>query len=196
MPGDAHSPPRAIFSCASGIFWLRWLKYSGTLHKIKLQAAMARSKSRSSYVVRFSGIHGNGVFSKELIRKGTRIIEYRGIRSTIDVEREKPVNDPQNPHHTFLFELSDGTAIEAGISGNAARWINHGCAPNCEAIEEDGRVFIYARRTIRAGEEFTYDYRLSIPGRISQRTRQAYACYCGANACRGSMLMEPSSTNR
>jgi len=153
---------------------------------------MIRTKSSPSYVVRFSRIHGNGVFAKVLIRKGTRIIEYRGLRSTIDAEREKPANDPQNPHHTFLFELSDGTAIEAGKSGNAARWINHGCAPNCEAIEEDGRVFIYALRTIRLGEELTYDYRLSIPGRISQRTRQAYACYCGAKTCRGSLL-EPSS---
>jgi hypothetical protein len=152
---------------------------------------MVRSKSRS-YVVRSSGIHGNGVFAKELIRKGSRIIEYRGFRSTIAAERRKPVGDPKNPHHTFLFELSDGRAIEGGVAGNAARWINHGCDPNCEAIEDDGRVFIHATRTIRPGDELTYDYRLGIPGRISERTRQAYACHCGAKTCRGSMLMESS----
>jgi SET domain-containing protein len=158
---------------------------------------MATAKSRSScYVVRSSGIHGMGVFAKELIRKGTRIIEYRGMRSTIDVERARPVNDPENPHHTFLFELSDGTAIEAGVRGNSARWINHGCAPNCEAIEEDGRIYVHAKRTIRAGEELTYDYRLDVPGRITKRMRQVYACLCGARTCRGSMLLEPSSASR
>lgn len=150
-------------------------------------------KIKLPYVVHSSGIHGKGVFAKKLIRKGTRIIEYRGVRSTIALEREKPVNDPRNPHHTFLFELSDGSTIEAGVAGNAARWINHSCDPNCEAIEDDGRVFIHARQTIRAGDEFTYDYRLSIPGRVTQRARQAYACHCGAMTCRGSMLLGPSS---
>ena len=60
-----------------------------------------------------------------------------------------PLSDPNDPYHTLLFELSDGMVIDAGLRGNAARWINHGCQPNCEAIEyDDGRVFIHARRTI------------------------------------------------
>lgn len=150
---------------------------------------MATKKSKLLYVVRSSEIHGKGVFAKEPIGRGVRIIEYRGFRSTIDVEREKPVVDPENPRHTFLFELSDGSAIEAAISGNSARWINHSCNPNCEAVEEDGRVFIHAKKAIRTGQELTYDYHLSVPGRVSQRTRQAYACYCGAKTCRGSMLV-------
>ena len=52
-------------------------------------------------------------------------------------------------------------------------------------------MFIEARRTIRAGDEITYDYRLSLDGRISRRTRAAYACHCGAAACRGLLLVEP-----
>jgi hypothetical protein len=49
--------------------------------------------------------------------------------------------------------------IDRGRRGNAARWINHSCAPNCSSFEDDdGRVFIEARRAIAAGEELTYDY--------------------------------------
>ena len=81
--------------------------------------------------------------------------------------------------------------IDAGRRGNAARWINHSCAPNCSSFEDDdGRVYIEARRAIAAGEELTYDYRLSIEGRITRRIRESYACRCGARRCRGSLLLE------
>ena len=105
---------------------------------------------------------------------------------------ERPPSDPSDPYHTLLFELADGSVIDAGVRGNAARWINHGCEPNCEAIEyDDGRVFIHARRTIRAGEELTYDYRLSFVGPVSRRAREALRCHCGAKRCRGTLLLKP-----
>jgi SET domain-containing protein len=107
------------------------------------------------------------------------------------VASERPPSDPSDPYHTLLFELSDGSVIDAGLRGNAARWINHGCEPNCEAIEyDDGRVFIHARRAIRAGEELTYDYRLIFVGPISRRAREALRCRCGANRCRGTLLLK------
>lgn len=153
---------------------------------------MPAAKPARPYVVRNSKIHGRGVFATRTIRKGTRIIEYRGDRTTWDVALERPASDPDNPHHTFFFETSDGTVIDANVRGNAARWINHSCDANCESFEyDDGRVFIEARRTIRAGDEITYDYRLSLDGRISRRTREAYACHCGTAACRGLLLVEP-----
>jgi len=144
------------------------------------------------YVVRNSRIHGRGVFATRTIRKGSRIIEYRGDRTTWDVALERPASDPANPHHTFLFETSDGTVIDASVRGNAARWINHSCDANCESCEDgDGRVYIEARRAIRAGDEITYDYRLSLDGPISKRTRAAYACHCGTARCRGLLLRAP-----
>jgi len=80
------------------------------------------------------------------------------------------------------------------VRGNAARWINHSCAPNCEPFEdEDDRVFIEARRTIRKGEELTYDYKLSVAGRISALQRAAYTCRCGEDGCRGTMLEKPKA---
>jgi SET domain-containing protein len=149
-------------------------------------------RPKRPYTVHSSPAHGRGAFATRTIRKGARIIEYRGARSSWDVASERPLSDPADPYHTLLFELSDGTVIDAGVRGNAARWINHGCEPNCEARETDnGRVFIHARRTIRAGEELTYDYRLSFVGPISKRAREAMRCRCGARRCRGTLLLKP-----
>ncbi len=142
------------------------------------------------YTVRKSPIHGRGVFATRTIRKGSTIIEYRGKRFDPDDVEWDPYADPANPYHTFLFETDDGTTIDAGIRGNAARWINHSCAPNCETYEDDdGRIFIQARRTIRPGEELTYDYRLNYEGRLTKRVLEAYKCRCGAPRCRGSLLL-------
>jgi SET domain-containing protein len=81
--------------------------------------------------------------------------------------------------------------------GNSARWINHGGDPNCEAIEyDDGRIFIHAKGTIRAGEELLYNYRLGYDGRMTQRAKRAFACRCGAPRCRRTMLAYPLSPKR
>ena len=150
---------------------------------------MPQESPKPAYRVRNSLIHGRGVFATRTIRKGTRIIEYRGDRTTWEVALERPASDPDNPHHTFFFETSDGTVIDASVRGNAARWINHSCDPNCATFEDDdGRVFIEAVRKIRPGEELSYDYRLQIDGRLSKRERAQYTCRCGAGKCRGSLL--------
>ncbi len=158
---------------------------------------MPKEEPKRAYRVRNSPIHGRGVFATRTIRKGTRILEYRGDRTTWDVAVERPPSDPDNPHHTFFFETSDGTVIDAGVRGNAARWINHSCDANGESCEDDdGRVYIDARRVIHAGDEITYDYRLSIEGRIGKRTREAYACRCGTAKCRGMLLLEPKKEKK
>jgi len=146
---------------------------------------------KKCYRVRHSVIHGRGVFAATPIAKGTQIIEYRGERTTWEIVCERPASDPDDPAHTFIFELSDGRVIDAGVRGSVARWINHSCAPNCKSFEDDdGRVFIEARRAIVPGEELTYDYRLSLDGRITRKIREEYACRCGAKRCRGSLLLE------
>jgi hypothetical protein len=150
---------------------------------------MPSTKKKPLYRVRNSIIHGRGVFATRKIRKGKTILEYRGERTTWAIASRRPDSDPENPYHTFVFELADGKVIDAGRRGNAARWINHSCDPNCETYEdEDGRVFIEARRKIRVGEELTYDYRLSWDGRVTRKVREAFACRCGTSRCRGSML--------
>ena len=78
--------------------------------------------------------------------------------------------------------------IDATHRGSPARWINHSCAPNCEAVQEDGRVFIDVRRAIRPGEELTYDYNLVLDERHTPALKRAHACHCGARRCRGTLL--------
>lgn len=148
-----------------------------------------KARHKRAYAVRHSPIHGRGVFATRAISKGADIIEYRGRRISLEEADNLPDSDPDNPYHTFLFELNDGRVIDAGVRGNAARWINHSCQPNCVPYEDDeGRVFIEAKRAIRAGEELSYDYKLNVPGRRSARLLANYACRCGAPRCRGSMI--------
>ena len=148
--------------------------------------ALSRKKL---YSVRNSAIHGRGVFATAPIRKGTVIVEYKGQRTSWKEAMARPDSDPDDSAHTFLFELDDGNLIDARVRGNAARWINHSCDPNCATFEDQyGRVFIEAKRTIRPGEELGYDYRLSVDGRLSKAERAQYACRCGTGKCRGSLL--------
>jgi SET domain-containing protein len=133
--------------------------------------------------VRDSAVHGRGVYAKQFIAKNRRILEYTGER----VPWEAAPDDPNDPH-TFNFGLENGDVINPEVGGNDARWINHSCDPNCEAVEEEDRVFIYAMRNIQRGEELLYDYRLQIDEPITDAAKKKFACHCGASNCRGTLL--------
>jgi uncharacterized protein len=144
---------------------------------------------RRKIKVRDSRIHGRGVYAARRIAKGERIIEYRGELISWKEADRRPPSDPDDPHHTFFFSLSNGKqVIDAGSGGNAARWINHSCDPNCETDDAGKRVFIQAMRDIRRGEELFYDYSLIIDERITPTLKRDYACRCGSADCRGTML--------
>ena len=138
--------------------------------------------------VRKSGVHGKGVFAVAKIPEGDTIIEYTGeLISWKEAQRRHP-HDPDDPNHTFYFSLDSGKVIDALHGGNAARWINHSCDPNCEADEEEGRVFIKALRKIKPGEELNYDYGLIIDEPYTKKLKAEYPCWCGAKDCRGTLL--------
>lgn len=137
--------------------------------------------------VRRSPIHGKGVFALCALVAGERIIEYKGEvtswrRAARRIERTGDYG------HTFVFGLSDGRVIDGSIGGNSARWLNHACKANCEAIEIDGRVFIEAAVDIQRGEELFITYGLAVDDPQDEETRRQYACRCGSPACRGTML--------
>jgi len=147
-----------------------------------------RNRSKPPFELRRSPIQGKGAFATRLIRKGERIVEYKGERITSrEADRRYPEVEGER-HHTFLFELDDGTCLDARVGGNAARFINHSCDPNCEAVEEDGRIFIEALRDIRKGEELVYDYHFILDERHTPAAKKRYPCYCGARNCRGTIL--------
>jgi uncharacterized protein len=148
----------------------------------------AGKRSTRPFEVRRSRIQGRGVFATRTIAAGTRLIEYRGqIIDEDEADRRYPWKDDER-HHTFLFRLEDGSVIDAGTGGNAAKYINHSCDPNCEAVEEDGRIFIYAVREIGRGEELVYDYHFILDEPHNAANKKLYPCYCGTAACRGTIL--------
>ncbi|HEU4621168.1 MAG TPA: SET domain-containing protein-lysine N-methyltransferase [Burkholderiaceae bacterium] len=142
--------------------------------------------------VRSSKIHGKGVFALVDIPKKTFIIEYKGERIDWQEALRRHPHDPQNPNHTFYFDIDNNMVIDGRLKGNSAKWINHSCSPNCQAEQEeiDGkqRVFIYAKRNIAAGEELNYDYGLTIDEKITKKLEREYKCLCGSKKCRGTLL--------
>lgn len=138
--------------------------------------------------VRRSGVHGKGVFALQPIAKGERIIEYVGEVLTWKAAQKRHPHDPSDPNHTFFFHVDDKHVIDAAVGGNAARWINHACDPNCKAEEEEGRIFIDAIRDIAPGEELFYDYGLIIDERYTPALKKQYECRCGSPRCRRTML--------
>ncbi len=153
-------------------------------------------------VRRRSPIHGNGVFAKELIRKGEPIVEYKGKLITHE-EADKNHHADIDTGHTFLFTLNDHYIIDAEQGGNIARWINSSCEPNSIAFvhEHDSgdprkeKVIIEALRTIRPGEEITYDYGFEFDVPYTKRLLKIWACHCGRSSCRGTML-KPKNKKR
>jgi SET domain-containing protein len=140
------------------------------------------------FEVRRSAIHGRGAFATRRIRPGTLLIEYTGERISFDEAAERYDDESMTHHHTFLFQIGDDVLIDAGRGGNAARFINHSCAPNCAAYLQRGRVYIEAIRNIQPGVELTYDYALQLEGRPRPEWKRRYACHCGAPNCRGTVL--------
>jgi hypothetical protein len=137
---------------------------------------------------RRSGVHGKGVFAVRDIAEGETIIEYKGeVISWKEALRRHP-HDPSQPQHTFYFHVDDKHVIDGRVDGNAARWINHACDPNCETDEVDGRIFIKAARDIAAGDELNYDYGLVIDLPYTPELLAEFPCWCGAETCRGTLL--------
>jgi len=138
--------------------------------------------------IRASPIQGKGAFATRRIARGIRLIEYAGER--IDhAEADRRYDDAvMRRHHTYLFTVDRDMVVDAAVGGNASRFINHSCEPNCEAVIEAGRVVIAARRDIEPGEELTYDYSCRREGGEDDEPPGRYSCRCGARRCRGSIL--------
>jgi SET domain-containing protein len=130
-------------------------------------------------VFKKSKIHGTGGFARVDIRRGKRIIEYVGPKLTKD-EAEAELQK----FNYYIFTLDDQYDIDGSVDWNPARFINHGCDPNCEVDIVRGRIWIYARRNLKAGEELTYNYSHDL---ADYRERP---CRCGSPKCVGYIVAE------
>jgi hypothetical protein len=107
------------------------------------------------FEVRPSPIQGMGAFATRPIAAGTRLIEYAGERLTPAEAEARYPDAPGERHHTFLFALEDvvdgedvEVVVDASVNGNEARFLNHSCAPNCDVVVEDARLWIETLRDV------------------------------------------------
>jgi hypothetical protein len=152
--------------------------------------------SRPRFVTRRSLVHGRGLFANRAIAAGELICEYKGKRVSWREVLRRCARDTSESDHTFYFDVGDGTVIDGGEGGNNARWLNHGCMPNCEAEILERRVFIRALRDISPDEELTIDYALFVEGRHTAEIRARFRCHCAAPGCRGTMLQKRRTRRR
>ena len=148
------------------------------------------------FEIRQSTIQGRGAFATRRIPKGMRLAEYTGERITQAEGDRRYDDESMRRHHTFLFAISQRTVIDAAVGGNDARFINHSCEPNCNAVVEGGRVFVEAIATIPAGAELFYDYMYEAPADFTVDDLALYPCHCGTPSCRGTILTPPKKKRR
>lgn len=136
-------------------------------------------------VIRSSRIHGRGIFARQRIPRGTRILEYVGERITkaegLRRAAAQIAHHRRNEHRgaVYIFELNQKTDIDGNVAWNPARLINHSCDANCETMIIRGHIWIQSIRTIEPGEEITYDYGYDL------EHWQDHPCRCGAPNCCG-----------
>ena len=144
----------------------------------------------SSIVVRESRIHNNGVFAKHDIKKDARVIEYVGELISVeeserraDIQLEKHGKNPDEGS-VYLFSISKKTDMDGNVPWNPAKFINHSCDPNCESLNEDGRIFLIAIKDIKKGEELSFDYGYDVDN------YKDHPCRCGSKNCIGYIVAE------
>lgn len=115
---------------------------------IYIPPAMDQKKKSFIQIKRSSS--GLGLFALAPIRKNKTIIEYIGHRV--------PTSIGNTLDNRYIFSVSSRFDIDGSPRFNTARYINHSCRPNCDAINRRGRIFIVARKNIKEGEELTYNY--------------------------------------
>uniref|UniRef100_A0A671SMN2 [histone H3]-lysine(4) N-methyltransferase n=1 Tax=Sinocyclocheilus anshuiensis TaxID=1608454 RepID=A0A671SMN2_9TELE len=142
-----------------------------------------KSSEKNMMGVSQSAIHGRGLFCKRNIEAGEMVIEYSGIviRSVLTDKREKYYDG--KGIGCYMFRIDDFDVVDATMHGNAARFINHSCEPNCYSrvinVEGQKHIVIFALRKIYRGEELTYDYKFPI-----EDASNKLGCNCGAKRCR------------
>ncbi len=121
-----------------------------------------------------SGIHGRGAYAHRAIPADMEVIEYVGERIAKDESERRCL--AENP---YIFTINDEWDVDGDVPWNPARYLNHSCAPNCEAQQVGDRVWIVALRPIEAGEELTFNYGYGL------EDWRDYPCRCGAPNCLG-----------
>ncbi|MDQ6828496.1 MAG: SET domain-containing protein-lysine N-methyltransferase [Gemmatimonadota bacterium] len=143
-----------------------------------------------------SPIHGLGGFATQRIPAGVRLVEYAGERLTTAESDARYPDGADVAHHTFLFAIDDDVVVDAAVGGNEARYINHSCDPNCDAVLDGGRIWIETIRDVEPGEDLAYDYAYELDEPHTPAAKRKYPCSCGARRCRGTILIDKPQRQR
>jgi len=151
----------------------------------KSNVAIKPESTVNPYItIRRSKIHGNGMFAKRNIPKGTQIIEYIGNKLTKaqSDKRAEEIEAKAKKYGTgavYIFTLNKTHDIDGSVSWNKARFMNHACETNCESDVIKGKIWILATRDIEKGEELNYDYGYDLSN------WKDHPCRCGKKSCVG-----------
>jgi SET domain-containing protein len=129
--------------------------------------------------IKTSSIHGLGGFAKMDLAAGIPVIEYTGLR--IDKREAQRLCCEGNQ---CIFYLDEQWDLDGSVDWNTARFLNHSCAPNCEAQDLQGRIWIVPQQPIHAGEELTFNYGYDL------EDYHEHSCLCGAQKCVGYIVAD------
>ncbi|TVP78274.1 MAG: SET domain-containing protein [Puniceicoccaceae bacterium] len=144
---------------------------------------------KSLCTVKTSKIHGRGLYATADIEEGTDIIQYVGEKISKKESTRRALEWEASARKSgeglvYIFELDKKYDIDGRLGDNPARYMNHSCDGNCEAINYDGEIWIVARRDIKEGEELVYDYGYDMEHFLD------HPCKCGSGNCIGYIVRE------
>ena len=137
------------------------------------------------YKIKKSNIDNKGLYAATNIKAGKIIIYYKGKIITKKETERNPKYD--NEKAIYLFNLNSRYDLDGDFKNNTARLINHSCNPNCEVAGKGLKLWIFALRDIKKGEELSYDY-----GFGYDENYKDYICKCNAKNCCGYIVREGS----
>lgn len=134
--------------------------------------------------IKESAIHGRGLFAEIDIPRGSKVIEYIGDKITKKESNLRHVRQMKKAlkkgvGQVYIFNLNSRFDLDGNVTANIARLINHSCDPNCEAVQQGNRIWLYARRKITAGTELSFNYGFDV------EHFNEHPCRCGTENCLG-----------
>ena len=135
------------------------------------------------YFRKKSGINNLGLFAGRDIKKGEKVIEYKGRKLTHKQVEEDDRFD--NSKAIYLFTLNERYVLDGDTKTNTAKYINHSCDPNCEVDIIKGKIWIIAIKDIKKGDELSYDYGFGYDKDFRQ-----FPCKCGSKNCCGYIVRD------
>lgn len=136
-----------------------------------------------------SSIHQRGLFAIRDIKEGADIIQYIGEKISKEESTKRALEWEEKARETgeglvYIFELDDEWDLDGREGENPARYMNHSCDGNCEAVNCEGEIWILARKNIKKGEELVYDYGYDMEHFLD------HPCRCGSDNCIGYIVSE------